>query len=512
MPMERNKIFWLVFAVLTVFVYLFALGLPLLGPDEPRYAQVAREMYERGDWVTTTLGGHHWFEKPALLYWLQITFYHLFGVTEFAARLGPALFGLGTVFSLWLLGRAAGPFGGEPDAAASGRWFGLVAATSLGLLVFARGASFDITITFPVTAALVSYFIWERRGAHGAERSNGGSGIRHHLPLILFYVFIGVGLIAKGLIGIVIPFGVVGLYHLLARRLPGRALLLSLLWGTALSILVASAWYLPMYLSNGWKFIDEFFIQHHFQRYTSNKYKHPQPFWFFWVIFPLFTIPWTPFFFAAVWKLLKESFSREGAQGRSVADRTAGDLRLYAAAWMLVPLLFFSLSGSKLPGYILPALPGACVLTALYVARLARRSEFWDRALKGLGVLMLSVVLLLLIFVVPEYAQQDSTRRMLRKASEAGYSAEPVVNLHTISHNLEFYASGRLVRDEEGRQRKFYSAREIAEFLEKDGRSGALVLVPHDFLDDLKRERSFRTEVLDRNAEHVLVGVRRGGE
>src|SRR3954471_4931047 len=96
---------WLGLAILTIFVYFYGLSMPLVGPDEPRYAQVAREMFERGDWITPTLGGFDWFEKPALLYWLQIVAYKIFGVTEFAARFGSALFGLGTVFSLWILGR-----------------------------------------------------------------------------------------------------------------------------------------------------------------------------------------------------------------------------------------------------------------------------------------------------------------------------------------------------------------------------------------------------------------------
>src|SRR3954470_2195865 len=88
----------LLFAAVIVF-YLYGLGhLPLVGPDEPRYAQVAREMFERGDMVTPTLGGHTWFEKPALLYWMMMAGYKLFGVSEWAARLGPALSGLLTAF------------------------------------------------------------------------------------------------------------------------------------------------------------------------------------------------------------------------------------------------------------------------------------------------------------------------------------------------------------------------------------------------------------------------------
>src|SRR3712207_2674446 len=88
-----------------VLVYFFGLTIPLVGPDEPRYAQVAREMFERSDWVTPTLGGFNWFEKPALLYWLQIAAYNVFGVSEFSARFGSALFGLGTILSLWILAR-----------------------------------------------------------------------------------------------------------------------------------------------------------------------------------------------------------------------------------------------------------------------------------------------------------------------------------------------------------------------------------------------------------------------
>src|SRR5215204_2106906 len=102
---RKSAIVWIAFISVTILVYFFGLTMPLVGPDEPRYAQVAREMFERADWITPTLGGFNWFEKPALLYWLQIASYNVFGVSEFAARFGSALFGLGTVASLWLLGK-----------------------------------------------------------------------------------------------------------------------------------------------------------------------------------------------------------------------------------------------------------------------------------------------------------------------------------------------------------------------------------------------------------------------
>ncbi|MCA1640304.1 MAG: glycosyltransferase family 39 protein, partial [Acidobacteria bacterium] len=104
-PKIRNRIIWIIFTFVIVAVYFFGLNIPLLGPDEPRYSQVAREMFQKNDFVTPTLGGANWFEKPALLYWLQIVSYKLFGVSEFAARFGSVVFGLLTIFSLWILGK-----------------------------------------------------------------------------------------------------------------------------------------------------------------------------------------------------------------------------------------------------------------------------------------------------------------------------------------------------------------------------------------------------------------------
>src|SRR5947209_20195758 len=89
---------WVVLLVVVCAVYFYGLGaVPLLGPDEPRYAEVAREMLARGDLVTPTLGGHTWFEKPALVYWLMMAAYRVFGVSEFAARAGSALSGVLTI-------------------------------------------------------------------------------------------------------------------------------------------------------------------------------------------------------------------------------------------------------------------------------------------------------------------------------------------------------------------------------------------------------------------------------
>jgi 4-amino-4-deoxy-L-arabinose transferase-like glycosyltransferase len=522
---RKSQIIWIFFAVLIVAVYFFGLTIPLLGPDEPRYSQVAREMFERGDWVTPTLGGYDWFEKPALLYWLQIAFYNLFGVSEFAARFGSALFGLGTIFSLWILGKFAAETQrhGENEATKTAdqrpktefaNWLALIAASSIGLIAFSRGASFDIILTFPITASLVGFFIFDLMES-GKDRTQKFSFFPFPFFLFAFYFFVGVAFLAKGLVGIVFPFAIVAFYYLLSRRFPPKIFIVSLFWGTIVSLLVAAAWYVPMYQANGWKFIDEFFIQHHFQRYTSNKYLHPQPFWFFFVVLPLMTVPWLPFFLVSIWKAVKGFFQRRDAETQRKIENNSfrsfpvslSPLLLFSSSWLLVPLVFFSASGSKLPGYILPALPAAAILTAVYVYEFVQKSAVRRIALQVLAFLTFAVVAVLLQFFVEDFAHRDSTKNLVRTGNESGFADAKILTLHTISHNLEFYGAGRLARLPDGKQRYFYGVAEVAEYIRVNEKKPVLVLVPLERLKELTESELVAARVLGDNTEKALVAV-----
>ncbi|CAN5279558.1 hypothetical protein BH20ACI2_BH20ACI2_01440 [soil metagenome] len=486
---------WISLFVLAAGAYFAGLDMPLVGPDEPRYAQVAREMFIRGDLITPTLGGYHWFEKPALLYWLQIGAYSLLGVTEFAARLGPALFGFGTILSLWMLGRSVDV--NSRDDVKNGSfaiWLALIATSSLGIIVFAHGASFDIIVTFPMAASLVSFFIFDQAKPRNFRSST--------LPLLLFYFFIGLALLAKGLIGIVFPFAIVGLYHLLSRKLPNKAFTVSLVWGTMLAVAVAATWYWPMYHRHGYEFVDEFFLQHHFQRFTSNKYQHPQPFYFFFWVLPLMTIPWLPFFGAAVVSYIRGLF-REPLAGSST---NSSPLLLFAWAWLLVPLVFFSLSGSKLPGYILPAVPAAIVVTGTYVYGLVKNSFRWRNIVLGLAGLTFAVLIAVALFAAPRFAERESVKSLLNAADARGHVSEPVLMFLRIAHNAEFYAAGRLVRDNEGKQRRISTKEELVSELQILG-GRAVVLVPTAYFDQLSNTEEIETEVLGNNDEFSIAIV-----
>jgi 4-amino-4-deoxy-L-arabinose transferase-like glycosyltransferase len=525
-PSALAKRVYLVIFIIIIALYLFGLGsLPLLGPDEPRYAQVAREMLVRGDPITPTLGGHTWFEKPALLYWMIIAAAKVFGMNEWSARLGPALCGLLTIAAVGFVGREVERSGG---VAGSGLWSALVAASCLGLIVFSRATSFDVVITMTVTWSL-AFFLMQELATNASRRRRF---------LIGFYAFVGMSLLAKGLVGIVVPFGVVGFYYLLRRRWPERNVFVSLVWGLPLALAVAATWYGPVIAKHGWTFIDEFFVQHHFARYVSNKYKHPQPLWFFPAIILMLTLPWTGFLIDALARVRRWTWR---------SDDVTSIVRVFALAWLLLPIVFFSFSGSKLPGYVLPALPAAALLIAdrlssplnwpLRVAGVicfvlgvggivyAGQSGYvtigcavvaaMPLMAAGVSTFLLSrtgaitsVTAGIFIFVVvlvtcaaPPIAHRESVRDLLQLADSRGYANVPVIAQRSDDRSAQFYAHDRVVYNDEGEVVPFDEVT-----VDKARALGGklLVLIPVDNVEHFRNARGI--EVIGDNGKTAILG------
>ena len=304
----------------------------MIGPDEPRYTEIAREMYQTGDWITPRLAGMHWFEKPALTYWLVAAGFQVFGVSEFTARLPIALFSSFGVFLLFYFGRRlfTTRFGYLSAAAliTSSLWVG-----------FSRAATFDLPLAVAMEIALLAFFLWFRE-------SN---------DWFWYACCFGMGLamLAKGLVGIVLPAAIIGLFLLLTRNL---GLLLKrpklLLIGAVIFLATSATWYAPMFLRHGQEFWQEFFVAHHFQRFLTNKFKHPQPFYFFTIVALLGCLPWSFVFIAQVGSTLKRWRDFLHAQ----------PLLLFLWLWVLIIVGFFSISTSKLTGYILPVFPAIALL------------------------------------------------------------------------------------------------------------------------------------------------------
>lgn len=466
-----KRVYLLLFAIIIAF-YLYGLGkLPLLGPDEPRYAEVAREMFLSGDLITPILGGHTWFEKPALLYWMIAGAFKVFGVSEWSARVGPALCGVLTLVAVWCIGREI-----DRQSAGFSFWSVVVTASCLGLIVFSRAASFDVVITMTITWSLAFFLLHELPATK-----------RKQLLLAGCYVFVGLSLLAKGLVGIVIPFGVVGLYYLLRRTWPRRSVLLSLVWGVPLALAVSTIWYGPVIARHGWTFIDEFFIQHHFARYVSNKYHHPQPIYFYPVIILMLALPWTVHFVIALVKARRWEWR---------GDDSVSIVRVFALAWLLLPIIFFSFSGSKLPGYVLPALPAVALLVS-------ERLTFVRDAKSPLMIAGATVVLVVIVlnFGALRFANRESVRDLLLLADARGYAGAPVLAQRRDDRSAEFYAHGRVVYGATGEPVTFDEI-SVAEARARGGKF--IVLIPVEYVDRFRGQPGI--EIIGDNGRTAVLG------
>jgi 4-amino-4-deoxy-L-arabinose transferase-like glycosyltransferase len=321
----------------TAALLLFRLGkVPLLGPDEPRYARVAVEMHRSGDWVTPTLQGKPWLEKPALYYWLAGAAFAALGENETAARLpsvGAALLlvGVTALLGARIFGRAAGLHAG------------FILATALLPFAYGRAAAMDMLLAATVTVGIGLL----------ALRLLGIAG---PLAVPAASAFLGLATLAKGPIGLLLPGLVVAVY--LAVRRESRWLPELFSWRSILAFLVVAApWYFAISLAQGRAFVDVFLLNHNLERFTSTIHNHPGPIYYYVPILLAGLFPWTGLALPALTGLAPKA---------SRAD-------LFVLLWLVLPLVFFSLAGAKLPGYILPCLPPLALLMGRAADRLVLR-------------------------------------------------------------------------------------------------------------------------------------------
>lgn len=322
------------------FLFFYGLGsFGLLGTDEPRYAQVAREMLERRDWITPTLQGKPWLEKPVLYYWQAMVAYSVFGVTDRAARLPAAVDAVLMIAAIYLFLRRFRP-GSEIDGA-------LIAAGCAGTISFARGASTDMPLAAMFAIALLGWYAW-----YEAKTRSGRA---------IFYLFLALATLAKGPVALFLA-GVILLIFAAVKR-DWRALS-GTLWipGIVLFLVAALPWYVAVQLRNP-EFFRVFILEHNLARFGQDLYHHRQPFWFYLPVLLLALMPWTLWLILAVVERLRLIWSE-----KNEAFATAEDSwQLFLLIWLLVPVLFFSVSQSKLPGYILPSIPAGGLLVCEYL-------------------------------------------------------------------------------------------------------------------------------------------------
>jgi 4-amino-4-deoxy-L-arabinose transferase-like glycosyltransferase len=353
-----------------------ALTLPNLGApglwdiDEGHNAEAAREMLDSGNWLVPTFNFQLRDHKPPLLYWLQIAAYEWFGVNEFAARLPSALAAIVAVLLTYELARVM--FG--PTA-------GLLAGLILGSAgMFCAAAHFANPDSLLNMLTLATFCVF----LSGLERSSNASRLNIGWSFIPMAILMGLGVLTKGPVGLLLPGAVIGLFLLWSRQL---SLLVDCRLAVAalVFILVAVPWYVWIASETKGEFTRGFFLTHNFGRFLSPMENHRGPIYYYLIVLFLGFAPWSPFVIPALfhgfWNRRNQQTERVSTQRKQVPGRHLLALcalvapRLsyrFLASWIIVYLIFFSLSGTKLPNYILPIYPAVAILTGTFL-------ECWRR-------------------------------------------------------------------------------------------------------------------------------------
>jgi 4-amino-4-deoxy-L-arabinose transferase-like glycosyltransferase len=350
----------------------------LIEPDEGRYAEIAREMLNSGDWITPRLNGFKYFEKPPLQYWGSAISMALLGETNAAARIWCS--GLGFIGALWT---------GFVGSRIYGRSAGFFAFLFLISTVLYAGMGHANSLDMGVSSLLIIAV-----GALVLAQSERDQPKHERNWMLLAWAALAGATLSKGLIGLVLPGAAVVLYTLWQRDWA--------LWrhlhlgkGLLLYLAIAAPWFVAVSYANP-EFPHFFFIHEHFERFTSDVHGRTKSNWYFFAVFAIGTLPWL---FSSINGLIKPPFSWRAEAGKFEASRL---LWVYA----IFVFFFFSISHSKLPGYILPMFPALALLVG---ENLSKRKHFIAD-----GIVALTIAAIVFVFFI---WQADNTAKIGRLAS-----------------------------------------------------------------------------------------------
>jgi 4-amino-4-deoxy-L-arabinose transferase-like glycosyltransferase len=312
--------------------------------DEAFYAEAAREMVESGDWLTPHFNYEDRWQKPVLYYWLTAATYAIAGDTEGAARFWSALSGVGLVLLTWAIAR-------RTDGHA---WLaGAMVATCFGYFAEARLALPDLPLAFCITLTIWAAF---RATDSGRLTSWAIAGVGA-----------GLGFLMKGPVAIVVP-ALVLLPAWWLERGSNRPRLSGLAIATVVAAAIGLPWYVAMWSTHGTEYLRYFFIENNVERFATDTFNEPRPFWFYGSILLAGMLPWSAYLVAFGLCWLVGRFRRVRSK-----EPARTDWRLLF--WSLMPLLFFTLSIGKQPRYILPVLPPVAILVAQAVSARIERGD-----------------------------------------------------------------------------------------------------------------------------------------
>jgi 4-amino-4-deoxy-L-arabinose transferase-like glycosyltransferase len=345
---------------IAIFTSFFKLGsVKLFDVDEAVFAEATKEMVESGNWITPTYNGENRYDKPILFYWLMVPSYKLFGINEFAARFPSAITALLLAISTFFFVRH---FYTDREAF----YAAISLVTSVYFLVYSHAAVTDMALTFFIALSIFSFYL------SMTEKGN--------LYLYGFYAFSAFAFLTKGLIGIIFPFGI-SVFYLSITEGPSGIKKIFSLKGVILFLVISAPWYIAQFAINGEDFFNQFFIKHHLERYTGVISGHRGPVYYFIPSLIIGLFPWIVFLPTGIRNALIKRRSSEPA-GYGLNDpgfsRSSNSLLLLALIWFAFIVIFFSLSKTKLPNYVLPAIPAASLLISSGMSGQNRQIQYAD--------------------------------------------------------------------------------------------------------------------------------------
>ena len=356
--MESGGARWLTVAAVAASFFWMLGAAPLFDVDEGAFSQATLEMFQRGDFLSTYLNGQPRYDKPILVYWLQAASVALLGPTEWAFRLPSALCATGWAWLTYLFVRRH--YGVERALFAAA-----LLATSLGVYIIGRAATADALLNLLLAAAMFAAWLHLSTG----ERK----------WLYATHAAIGLGVLAKGPIAILIPLATTFIFCILRKDIRSWARAVFDWRGLLLLIAIAAPWYVVILLKEGRGFIDGFILKHNVGRFTGPVSGHAGSLLYYFPIVLILTLPFTALLVPVA---------------RRISTVWRDDLQLYLLLWFAFVFVFFSLSGTKLPHYVLYGYTGLAILMAVYGADL--KAVFWPM----LPVLLFFLALLALPYVV----------------------------------------------------------------------------------------------------------------
>ncbi|MEB3339975.1 glycosyltransferase family 39 protein [Okeania sp.] len=374
----------------------------LIDETEPLFAEAARQMVETGDWITPYFNGETRFDKPPLIYWLMAISYHIFGVNEWSVRLPSAISGTVLMsFGFYVLYKY-GYY--QKNKSLKMRlliaWIGAVMiALNPETIAWGRVGVSDMLLTGCMCSALLAFFMgYVSQPTKNTDiyQQNNSEILRENVlytpnenqlltpkksPLfnkwyLIFYILISLAVLTKGPVGIVLPGIIIGSFLLYLGNFWQICQEINIWRGILIFITITFPWYFLVTLENGKEYIDSFFGYHNFERFTSVVNNHQGPWYFYFLIVLIGFAPWSVYLPVAIarTKFWQRSYWRR-------KPRTE-QLGLFAFFWFICIFIFFSISATKLPSYVLPLMPAAAILVGLFWSNIISGNYFFNQTNK----------------------------------------------------------------------------------------------------------------------------------